>query len=393
MLRKLKLLRRSSQDAKRFQALSQDERRIVFYSEDTASWVFFEDAIQDLTGRLGRSICYLTSAPDDPILETTDPQIRSFFISEGAVRTTLFMNLRADLLVMTMPDLEQLYVKRSKVYPVHYAYIFHSINSTQMVYRKGAFDHYDTLFCVGPHHVREIRETERVYSLEPKELIEHGYGRLDSLLRERSEHSPEPRSEGSARRVLVAPSWGPGGLLETLGVEITQVLLDAGYFVTVRPHPASVKLWPKKMQEIEETFEGHPAFVFETDISTKASLYEADAMVSDWSGAAWEFAFVLERPVLYIDVAHKIVNPDYQDISLPPMEAQIRTRIGELLSPSELDRAPEAIERLIADPAMYREQIDMLRKETVFNVGDSGRVAADQLARLADAQIARNEPG
>ena len=42
---------------------------------------------------------------------------------------------------------------------------------------------------------------------------------------------------------------------------------------------------------------------------------------------------------------------------------------------------------------MYREQIDTLRKETVFNVGDSGRGAADQLARLADVQIARNGPG
>ncbi len=389
MLRKLRLLRRSSQDAKRFQGLLQTERRIVFYAEDAASWVFFEDIVEELTGRLGRQICYLTSHSDDPILQTTNERILPFFISEGVVRTTLFMNLRVDVLVMTMPDLEKLYVKRSKVHPVHYAYLFHSINSTQMVYRKGAFDSYDTIFCVGPHHVREVRETERVYSLEPKSLVEHGYGRLDSLLREWHRHPKGANSDASSPRVLVAPSWGPGALLETIGVEITQVLLDGGYFVTVRPHPASLKHSPNKMREIEKTFDGNPAFVFETDIRGAVSLYEADVMVSDWSGVAWEFAFVLERPVLYIDVAHKILNPDYQDISLQPMEVQIRTRIGELLSPSELDRAPEAIERLIADPEAYREKIQVLREETVFNVGNSGRIAADHLADLAEVRAAK----
>ena len=110
MLRALRLLRRSSQDAKRFLGLSEGERRIVFYAEDAASWMFFEDIVEELTGRLGRQICYLTSQPDDPILTTSNQRILPFFISEGGVRTTLFMNLRADLFVMTMPELEKRYV-------------------------------------------------------------------------------------------------------------------------------------------------------------------------------------------------------------------------------------------------------------------------------------------
>ena len=48
--------------------------------------------------------------------------------------------------------------------------------------RKGAIDHFDTIFCVGPHHVKEIQTAEDVYGLKAKNLIEYGYGHLDALL-------------------------------------------------------------------------------------------------------------------------------------------------------------------------------------------------------------------
>ena len=48
--------------------------------------------------------------------------------------------------------------------------------------RKGAIDSYDTIFCVGKHHVNEILETEKIYNLKPKKLVEYGFGRLDTLL-------------------------------------------------------------------------------------------------------------------------------------------------------------------------------------------------------------------
>ena len=39
--------------------------------------------------------------------------------------------------------------------------------------RKGAVDNYDTIFCVGPHQTKEIRETEKVYGLKPKKIINY----------------------------------------------------------------------------------------------------------------------------------------------------------------------------------------------------------------------------
>ena len=39
---------------------------------------------------------------------------------------------------MDMPDLEKFHIKRSKVYPVHYIYVFHSMFSIQSYLREGA---------------------------------------------------------------------------------------------------------------------------------------------------------------------------------------------------------------------------------------------------------------
>ena len=36
---------------------------------------------------------------------------------------------------------------------------------------------------MGDYQIKEIRETELVYGLKPKNLIEHGYGHLDSLMK------------------------------------------------------------------------------------------------------------------------------------------------------------------------------------------------------------------
>ena len=84
---------------------------------------------------------------------------------------------------MTLPDLGNLWLKRS-VHPVEYVYVFHSMNSTHTSYRRGAFDNFDTILCVGPHHVDEIRKAEEVYGLPAKRLVEHGSTKLDRLLAE-----------------------------------------------------------------------------------------------------------------------------------------------------------------------------------------------------------------
>ena len=368
---------------RRFQALRPADRIIVFYSEDAASWVHFAAIVRELTEVHGRRICYLTSDPNDPILNRHDSKVLPFCVGERGIRTFLFRALQAGVFVMTMPDLEAFHLKRS-LHRVHYLYIFHSINSTHAVYLKSAFDHYDTIFCAGPHHMAEIRAMEKVYGLRGKTLVEHGYGRLDALIASAGQSAPRPLPNGG-RRVLVAPSWGPDGLLETpVGAELVEALLKVGHHVTVRPHPMTRRTAPQALDGLCERFLANPCFQYEEDVASQESLHRSHLMVSDWSGAATEYAFALERPVLFVDTPRKIRNPEYEKVGLATIEDFIRTEIGVVIAPEDVRSAPEQIERLCADPERFRRKMRECRSRWVYNVGRSGAVGAQYILDLAE---------
>ena len=157
-------------ELKKFKNLNDEQRSIVFYAENKASMNHFRLLISELTKERNFQICYVTSVKNDPILSINDKNILAFYIGDGIVRTKFFLELKAKILIMDMPDLDSFHIKRSKIFPVHYIYIFHSMFSVHSYLRKGAVDHYDTIFCVGEHHKREILETEKIYGLKPKKI-------------------------------------------------------------------------------------------------------------------------------------------------------------------------------------------------------------------------------
>ena len=114
-------------------------------------------------------ICYISSENNDPGLSLKHKNYKTFKIDDRFIRNWLFENIDTDVFVMTVPDIECFQLKRSR-YNVHYVYVQHSLVSLHTVYRKGAFDHYDTIFCSGPHHMKEIRAMEEKYNL-PKKIL------------------------------------------------------------------------------------------------------------------------------------------------------------------------------------------------------------------------------
>ena len=368
-------------ELKKFEKLTDKDRSIVFYSENELYTVHFEKLIKELTDTHHLTICYVTSSKTDPMLSRNDKNILPFYIGDGVTRSNFFKNLKAGILVMTMPDLETFHIKRSKVYPVHYVYIFHSIVSTHMIYRKNAFDSFDTIFCVGKHHVNEICRNEKKYNLPPKKLVEFGYGKLEQLMYE-AEKNSKIESTKNNRTILVAPSWGKNGLIETRGDEIVQTLLDSGFDVILRPHPMTVKKSNNVIQKIEKKFQKNTHFKLELDIKNSDSFFLSDCMISDWSGVAIEYAFALEKPVLYVDVPKKINNPDYSDLEIIPLEEKIRSQIGTTISPLDLSNLSSKIENLCLNNNQNTKKIQAFREETVFNLGKSAKIGAEYINKL-----------
>jgi YidC/Oxa1 family membrane protein insertase len=284
---------------------------------------------------------------------------------------------------MTMPDLGSYHIKRSKVFPVHYVYAFHTIVSTHMVFQKSAFDQFDSIFCIGQHQVQEIRATEQLYNLKQKNLVECGYGLFDRLIRLRSSFTQQNfLSKNNKKNVLIAPSWGKQNLLESTGIELIKILLDAGYHVTVRPHPMTVKKSSKLIKQIKEKFEKNSDFRLDTNTSSFDQLFSSYALITDWSGIGHEYAFVCERPVIYVDVPKKVYNKEYEKIGLEPFEISIRDKIGEIVSTQKIETIPERIEFLYDHINDFQNKIQKIRNDAIFNIGKSGKVMANEIIRI-----------
>ena len=366
-------------EVKRFKKLDKKDRSIVFYLESESDFIFFKPVVEKLTQEYDTKICYITSSKTDSMLSSNNKNILPFYIGDGIARSNFFINLEASIIVMTMPDLETFHIKRSKVYPVHYVYIFHSLNSTQRAYTNTAFDNFDTLFCTGNYQIIEIQERERKFNLNKKNLVKHGYGRLDTLINE-ARNTDMKKSASDNKVVLIAPSWGANGLIETKGEEIVSILLDSGFDVILRPHPMTIKKSNNIIQKIEKKFKDKLNFKLETDIKNMESFFLCDCMISDLSGAAIEYSFTFEKPILYIVTPEKIVQE--KQIDLVSLEEKIRPQIGEVITLSQLSLLPSKINQFLLSQNKFKEKIKKIREETVFNIGNSADQGAKYLLEL-----------
>ena len=366
--------------AKVYQQLAPARRQITFYSEGAHDWPHLGPLVQELATVHEHPVAYLTSDANDPVFCCTNPNITAFNIGSGAVRTMLFRAIDASVVVMTLPDLDRYHLKRP-VFPVHYMYVFHSLNSTHMVYRKGAFDAYDTILCTGPHHVTEIRRTEEVYGLKAKNLVEHGYARLDHII----EHASAGRSlanQTAEKSIVLAPSWGSCSFVEhTTGPVLLESLLAAGHALTIRLHPMTVRNRPDFPAELAREFSHLGQLTVETDMHSQESLQHSDLMISDWSGSALEYAFGLERPVLFVDTPAKVNNPEWEKLGLATIQATARHEIGEVLALAEVASAANKVTSLCADAEQFKLRARDARTRWVFHIGESAKFGACAILR------------
>ena len=366
-------------ELKKIEKLEDKERSIVFYAENEASMNHFRLLISELTEEKNLQICYVTSVKNDPIFSSKNKNILAFYIGDGTARTKFFLTLKAKILIMDMPDLQTFHIKRSKMYPVHYVYIFHSMFSTHSYLRKGALDNYDTIFCVGDHHEKEIRATEKRYGLKEKKLIKYGFGRLDTLLQEKQKFQKIDTEDKNL--ILIAPTYGENNLLQMCGKELIEILLKADFTVMLRPHYRIFKDSKKLINSIIENFGNNPNFIFENGVIPSDKFHNSKCMISDWSGISLEYAFTFERPIVFIDAPKKILNPDSGSISMEPIEISIREKIGHVVSTNNLEKIPEIIKNLDNDSLMS-EQIRKIRSEIVYNIGNSAKLGAEIIEKI-----------
>jgi YidC/Oxa1 family membrane protein insertase len=360
-----------------FRRGNRQARRLTFYAEHGAYGKFFEDLVEAVLKSSDMSICYITSDPKDPFFLKRSERLKVYYVDKLA--PLLIVMLDAKALVLTVPDLQQFHIRRS-TRGAHHFYLFHGMMSTHVVYRKGAFDHYDSIFCVGPYQEVEIRKTEALSRLKPKNLLKGGYPLLDRVHADHQTYLQQSDySSDHKKSVLIAPSWAPGNIMESCLEEIVPPLAEQHYQVTIRPHPEFLKRSPKKMTDLRNKFKRFVSVTFELTSDTHRSLHTNDVLVTDWSGIALEYAFGTERPVLYIDTPRKVNNPDHEQLGLESFEMKLRSLTGRVLPIDEADQVHKAVADLIQNQSRYRENIVGYRQRYIYHFGTAAQKIADEL--------------
>lgn len=381
--------RRERKDYKKF--FSVVNKHLVFYSESNGFYKYFKGIIEYLLEHTNITIHYITSDPNDSIfeMEQTNSQIRAYYIGENRL-ITLMMKMDADMVVMTMPDLENYHIKRSYVRDdVEYVFVQHGVGSNNMGMRKGCMDHFDTVFCAGPHQVEEVRETEKAYGLTAKRLIEVGYPLIDEI---RVKYQSTAHSENERKKILIAPSWQDKNIVDSCLEEILDALKDKDYEIIVRPHPQEVRLKKEHMEILKQKYASGNVII-QTDFTSNNPVMEADLLITDWSGISWEYAFTTYRPILFIDTPMKVMNPEYQKIDTVPLNILLRDKLGKSLKLDQLDEIAVTVEYLLEHTADYSKQIDALAHEYIFNLGQSAEVGAKYIIGSLQERIAKKGAG
>ena len=378
--------KREKEDYKRFFKIV--NKHLVIYSERSGFYKYYEALIAGLLKKSNIVIHYVTNDPNDAIFDMAkeNTRIRPYYIGQRKL-ITLMMRMDADIVVMTTPDLQTYYIKRSLVRKdVEYIYAPHDMMSVHMGFRKGALDNFDTVFCTGPHVAREVRETEKVYGLPEKTLVEFGYPLAEKL---ENSYNTSAKSGNFVKEILIAPSWQEDNLLDSCVDKLIEGLMADGTHLTVRPHPEYSKRYPEKLALLTERYKDVPdeKLTFELDFTTNKSIYSSDLLITDWSGIAYEFAFATKKPVLFVNTKMKVENPEWEKLGITPAEIYLRKEVGVALEKDELDGVKAAADELLSSADKYREKIDALKTAHLYSYGTAGDVGVKYiLGRLSQKQ-------
>jgi YidC/Oxa1 family membrane protein insertase len=359
---------------------------IVFYSSQAQYISYYDGLLDELVEHQKKSIVYLTSDIKDGLLGQKRAGIISHY--SKSFLPFIFPAIDSSVLITTIPDLHQYKIRRSFA-GTNYIYTFHSLVSTHMMYRKGAFDFYDTVFCAGPHHAAEIRRTEQVYGLPPKTIHEVGYYRLEKIYNEHHEYLSNYKNDAGQKRklALIAPGWQESNILDTCAEELIDSLLAEEFDVVMRPHPMTIEKTPELIGRLQEKYSALRHFAVDLETTSERYLHAADVMICDWSGVALEYALGTERPVLFIDLPRKVHNSEYEKLSIIPLEVRIREQIGRTISASQAGSAGRLALDFILRQQEYHEQILAARQKNIYHFGESPRVGAEIILDILNREV------
>lgn len=253
----------------------------------------------------------------------------------------------------------------------------HSIVSMHDIYPDKIFNAFDVVLCVGPHHMKELRELLK--NDNKKHFIaETGYEIVDRFI------TINKKVEFNETTILFAPSWHEKNLLRTHGERIISMLLNK-YKVILRPHPISLDLDAEIIDNLSKKYTKTGRFSLDNNSDATNSFSKAAIMISDYSGAAFEFALGFNSPIVYLDAPRKINNLNWNKyMNEEGVQVTQRERIGVI---SSFDSLSEDIDKVLNNLEEWETKIKIFIPEILFNKGNCSMIASSQIKSVMDNDL------
>lgn len=372
--------KKAKKDYKRFFRVV--NKHLVFYSESNGFYKYYKGFIEYILKNTNLIIHYITSDYDDAIfeLEKRNPRIKAYFIDEKRL-ITLMMKMDADVVVMTMPDLENYHIKRSYIRKdIQYILLQHGVGSMNLTYRPHATDYYDIVYTSGKSQYDEMIATNKMNHLD-RTIIKCGYPTLDDMIEEYQE------VENKQKIVLIAPSWQKDNIIDLCLEQILNSLDKNSYQIIIRPHPQHVRHQKRKFEQMKEQYKREKNIEIQTDFSSHDSVLKADVLITDWSDVGYEYAFTTKKPVIFIDTPMKVMNPDYKKLGIEPFNIWAREKVGQVISLDQLETIDKVVKDMLKNKKKYQKDITDFTKENIYHLGSSAKVGAKYMIEVVQRQI------
>lgn len=351
---------------KKYKGVNDFTGQLVFYSEGANYWNVFKPVVEQFI-KSKQKFVYLTSDEKDPGLDLDDSICKSYFIGQMEHAFLVLNKLKANMCVMTTPQLNILRLKRSEDVQ-HYCYLAHAPMDVH-ANKKFSFDYYDSVLCGNMYHINNLRQLERDRKSQEKLLLKTGctyYDEMDEV----------PFSNGDS--ILLAPTWGERTFLSQFGDQIIEKLLAGNNNVILRPHPQSWISDKEVLENIISKFDNEKSFKIDREIDNSTSLAKAKTIICDiTSGIIYDFAFLHRKPVIAVDVEWYDGGYESSNIENDPCTKYLLKDVGRTITSDDIPHINSIVNDL--------EKIsitDEVIESHIWNFKKAGPIAAEQILTI-----------
>ena len=351
----------------------------VIYNEGNQYWNVFKPVTDEFEKRK-IPLMYYTSSKTDPIFDQKYEFVTSEYIGEGNTAFAKLNMLSAGFVLMTTPGLQVYQLKRSKNVK-HYSHVLHMPNDAT-TYRLFGLDYFDSVLLTGDYQKDDIRTLEKNRGINSKDLVTVGCSYLDVLS---EKINSIPAEENHVFTVLVSPSWGEVGVLKRFGERLLDPLAATGWKIIVRPHPQSKKSEADMLKRLEERYKDNANVEWDYNRDNIYSMKKADIMISDFSGIVFDYTFLCNKPVMYVNTDMDLRPYDAYDLNKQLWQFSVLEKMGIKLEEKDFANIKEVIQNASDSPELAEQR--KIAKETAWmNIGKAGEKIADYMISTVEKQ-------